>query len=276
MMGLSFRKTAVPLTRNQLKKLKSLRTRKGRHTHGLFLAEGVRLLEAALRYEARPETVYYGSGELNERTLQVVRNFRSAGVRCEEVPPHQLEAFADTERPQGIVALFQLPDTRLREIFRPDHERLVICDGVSDPGNLGTLIRSARAFDFELLILTGASADPFSPKVVRATVGSLFGMEIARSPSEELLRFLNEGRFQLIGTSGRGDPDPMRLETVIQARRLALAIGSEHRGLRPEIIERCEINWRIRHREDVESLNAAVAGSIVMKEVYDARRKLEK
>ncbi len=265
----------MPLTRNELKKIKSLQTRKGRRTHGLFLAEGVRLLEAALGQKALPETVYFDSAERNTRTVQVVTNFRQAGVPCEEVPSHQLESLADTATPQGLVAVFRCPDSRLSEVFRPEHARLIICDGVADPGNLGTLVRSALAFDFELVILIGASADPFSPKVVRATVGALFGIQIAHSSIEELLRFLDQEQFQLIATSGGGNSDPARLRAVARGKRLALAVGSEHHGLSPEIMERSELDWRVDHRENVESLNAAVAGSIVMKEIFDARREPE-
>lgn len=264
--------TTVALTRSELKKLKSLLTRKGRRAHGLFLAEGVRLLEAALALGARPETVYFGSDPRNGRGADTLAALRGAGVACRELPSHQLDAIASTETPQGLVAVFTCPDTTLPTDGQFPMTRLLVCDGVSDPGNVGTLIRSAVAFDFDLVVLTGASADPFSPKVVRATVGALFGIRVARASTGELVRFLRDGRFQLVATTGSGTSERERLRTASAAERLALAVGSEHQGLSREILHQSDLKWRVAHERRVESLNAAVAGSIVMKDLYDARR----
>ncbi len=259
----------------ELKKLKSLRTVKGRRATHLFMAEGVRLLEAALRFDALPQSIYCAPEQLTGRGTELLAEFRSARVPCEELKPHELESLADTETPQGILAIFKCPDSVLPRAYRPEHSRVIVCDGVSDPGNLGTLIRSALAFGFELMILTGSCADPLAPKVVRASVGAIFGIRVARAPLKRLLSFLDEERFHLVATSADGSTDRERLQAAAASKRLALAIGAENEGLSAEITKRCALNWQISHREEVESLNAAVAGSIVMREVDEAVRGLD-
>ncbi len=142
----------------------------------------------------------------------------------------------------------------------------------SDPGNLGTLIRSGLAFGFDRLILTGSSADPFAPKVVRSTAGAIFGIKIVRLPEtehDELVKTKAATKLKLIGAVAlrRSVPPPLTKEIVEDG--VILAIGSEAEGLSEEIINMIDRRITIRHTAAVESLNAGVAGSILMKQIYD-------
>lgn len=261
----------MALTRQQLKDIKSLRTKKGRNAHNKFVAEGVRLLETALERSKLPQTILCAPDALSERATALVERFRHSGVQVEEVSSSQLASVADTETPQGVIGVFPHPAVDLETVYGRHLQRIVICDGVSDPGNLGTLIRSALAFDFHLLVVTNSSADPYSPKVVRSSVGALFALTIAAESETDVLALLEKEMFELIVTSNQHGSDTSAFRAAVRTDRLAVAIGSESKGVSPAIVERSQLAWRVNHSTQVESLNAAIAGSIVLKEIYDLR-----
>jgi len=262
----------MPLTRTEIKNLEALVTKKGRRQQQRFIAEGTRLLEESLRHKVSPEVVYYSPAMLSERAERLIEQFIIARVRCEQIPARLVGKLAETRKPQGIIGVFPLPGNDLRQLYRPRHRTLVVCDGVSDPGNLGTLLRSALSFEFNLAVLTGATAEPFSPKVVRASMGAVFGLTVAVSEAAEIQQLLAEDKF--VGLAATVVPpavDNWRRQ-IGRTRRVALAIGSEACGLSPEIEKLAPVKIHIEHSPLVESLNAAVAGSILMRQVYDFRK----
>jgi TrmH family RNA methyltransferase len=260
----------MPLTRTELKNLRALRNKKGRREQGRFLAEGVRLLEEALRYAFLPAMAYDNPLALSERGAMLVAQLRSAGVAVQDVTAKQLEAMADTRAPQGVVAVFVVPDPDPQELFERRYRKVVLCDSISDPGNLGTLIRSALAFEFEAVVLTGDAADPYSPKVVRSSAGAVFGIPVLAINVDEAVRLVQGGGYALLAASGKGSSDMNKLNRVIAGHDFLLAVGSEGHGVSDTLMEQSTMCWRITHSDAVESLNAAVAGSIIMKQVYDA------
>ena len=136
------------------------------------------------------------------------------------------------------------------------------------------LPRWRYAFEFTTTILIGACADPYAPKVVRSSAGATFAMRTVQATEDETLHFLQAHDYELIGTSSssavRADSG-MTCPVDLTGRRVAVAIGSEGEGLSETLLTRTQHTWRIRHSSRVESLNAAIAGSIVMKEIYEAR-----
>jgi TrmH family RNA methyltransferase len=259
----------VSLTKTELKDIQSLLTKKGRKLKKSFLAEGVRLLEEAARHRMRPEAIYYSESALSERAKFLVERFQKLAVSAEPIPLRQLESLADTESTQGILAVFKEPSTALAELYRPAYRRILLCEHISDPGNLGTLIRSALAFEFEMLILTGNSAEPYSPKVVRSSAGAIFGLPVAVCENGELLAFVTLHRMFLVAADIAGQAASVQLRQIPRDQPLLLAVGSESHGLSPEMLAAATARVRIEHATSVESLNAAVAGSILMKEVYE-------
>lgn len=262
----------MPVTRAELKKLKSLNTVKGRKSQGKFLAEGARLLEEALRCRRLPLEVYAATARATPRATGLLENFRSAGVPLREVSTRQLQSVASVATSQGVIGVFRIPADTRAELFGSSIRRAMVCDGISDPGNLGTLIRSAAAFEFDCVLLTGSTADPYSPKVVRATAGAHFATRIGRTTKAEIFRLVAKRHLTLIAAASHGEGATDRLTQVAKSGRILIAVGSEATGLSPDIVERSDLVWRIRHSKNVESLNAAVAGSIIMKQVYDASR----
>jgi len=258
----------VSITKAELKTVKSLLTGKGRKATGRFVAEGIRLLEEANRLAFLPEQVFYSVDLLGERGDSLVAKFKRRNVNCQEIAARDLRSMAGTQAPQGTLGVFRRPQTELAELYHRKYRRLLWCENIADPGNLGTLLRSALAFGFELIVVTGHSADVYSPKVVRASAGSIFGLKIALSNNLDMLDLVRRNRISLVATKAEAKGRDYSLKKVFENAKLVLAIGGEAEGLSSDVTERAEVTVNIAHSKKVESLNAGVAGSILMERIY--------
>jgi len=259
----------MTVTKTELKKIKSLHSKKGRKEHGLYLAEGVRLLEESLRHGLMPGKVYYLNEGLSNREKKLLTAFDDRRVPLSPVEEKQLDFASQTMSPQGLLGIFTIPEQKPGELLRLNFRKLLLCDNISEPGNLGTLIRSALAFGFDKVLLSGTSTDAYSPKVVRSSVGAIFGLRVLKVTETELLTFAQNKKLLMIGTGAAGRRDANELSERIKKEKFLLAIGSEAEGLSDRVRKQCEFLIRIEHENKVESLNAGVAGSIIMKQVYD-------
>jgi TrmH family RNA methyltransferase len=241
----------------RLRKLKSRRA--ARREEGVFLCEGPKMLAEALRWNAQIETVVYAQGtrlpELPDQT------------RVVEVPEDLLRSVADTETPQGVVFLCKGNSLTLPAAL--SGTRYLVLDGVQDPGNVGTIWRSADAFGADGLILCSGCADPWNPKTVRATMGAVFRLPVYECEMDPLAAALKERKIPLYATALRSDTEDLR---KVKLDRAAVVIGSEGRGVSEETLALCEKTLKIPMTERCESLNAAVAASVVLWEM--ARDKL--
>jgi RNA methyltransferase, TrmH family len=260
---------SVSLTRTELKDIQSLLTKKGRRTQGRFLAEGVRVLEEALRHRVRPQQLMVMPQALSQRGIELVEGYRRLGVLPLEVSAKQLESLSDTQAPQGMIGLFEFASGDLSELSRSEARNVLVCENVADPGNLGTLIRSALAFDFGAVVTMGETAEPFSPKVVRGSVGAIFGVTIVSADSpEQVLTAASHGKSTLLAAAPRGETSSEALVGIAKRQQIWLVVGSEADGISEKLMQAAGGRIRIEHSELVESLNVAVAGSILMKEIY--------
>ena len=241
----------------RLRKLNSKRSI--RREEGVFCGEGPKLLEEALKWNAKLETVICSE--------QIDLPELSSDVRVVEVPGDLLPAVADTESPQGIV--FTCKGNNLNLPEKLEGNRYLILDGVQDPGNVGTVWRTADAFGADALILCGNCADPWSPKTVRATMGAVFRMPVYEATLEEVEKKLSEAGIPLYATALREDTVDVREVSLTKA---AVIIGSEGRGVSDLALELCEKTVKIPMTQRCESLNAAVAASVVLWEM--ARNEL--
>ncbi len=263
----------MSITRAELKELRTLATKKGRTSSGLFLAEGVRLLEEAMRHRIMPTRLFYTRSLLGSRGERLVAKFGKEKVSLVEVPPRDMQTMTRTETPQGIAGVFAFPTSSLTELSSPKIRNVLWCENVSDPGNLGTLIRSALAFGFEMLIVSGGSADVYSPKVVRSSVGGIFGLKTARAETKEVIRFAREYQMDIVATGAGSKKFDYSLKTAFKKTKLILAVGGEADGLSSEVISNADFRIRIAHSTNVESLNAAIAGSILMERIFRSREE---
>ena len=236
---------------SHIRKLNSARS--ARRNSGEFVGEGPKLLAEALKAGAELTTVV-SSGELPGAL--------PAGTRQVEVPADLLQSMCDTKTPQGVLFLCRIPDTGAPELL--PGRRYLVLDGLQDPGNVGTIWRTADALGADGLILVNGCADPFAPKTVRATMGACFRLPVYEVRVEELPGLLERSGLPLYATALRADTVDVRDADLSRA---AVVIGSEGRGISDEMLDLCEKTLKIPMRERCESLNAAVAATVVLWEM---------
>ncbi len=229
---------------------KALKARKGRRESGCFLVEGRKMVEEALASAFDVETVLVQEGmELPDGLTMPVY----------ELPAHVLAAVCDTKTPQGIAAVVRMKEQSALG------KHIVVLDGVQDPGNVGTIIRTADAAGLDGVLLSTQCADVFSPKVLRATMGSIFRMNLRTTddlPGE--LTKLREKGYSILSSQLDGTPFYER-EKV--AERFALIIGNEGNGVSEQVQQTATHQVRLPMRGGAESLNAAIAAAIMMYEL---------
>ena len=232
-------------------KLRKLNTSASfRRQQGLFLCEGPKLLEEAQKWDVSVQLA-----------VKVPEFSFPEGLSCRKVetPADVLRSLADTETPQGVIFTCALPDTALPD--RLEEGRYLILDSVQDPGNVGTIWRTADAMGASGLILAGECADPFSPKVVRATMGACFRLPVWKGERKAVADLVKRSGLKLYATALRDDPVDVR-ETIFT--KSAVVIGSEGHGVSKELLDLCDMTIKIPMEEKCESLNAAVAAAIIL------------
>lgn len=240
--------------------------RQERQKSHLFVIEGVRLVEEAYSSGWLPNWIYYSS-QISPRGYELINACIQAGCDVEEVTPTVMEKIAGTESPQGILAI--LPERK--PILPEELDFAVIGAAIQDPGNLGTLLRSAAAASVQAVFLTQGSTDPFSPKVLRAGMGAHFKTPIFVEPWEEISAHCMSFSPPLnlfLTEANKGTP---YWQADLRAP-LALIIGGEAEGAAPEIRSAATTSLTIPMPGGFESLNAAVAAGILIFEVVRQRR----
>lgn len=229
---------------------KALKDRKGRRESGCFLVEGRKMVEEVLKSAFDVEAVLVQEGmELPDGLTMPVY----------ELPAHVLAAVCDTKTPQGIAAVVRMKEQSALG------KHIVVLDGVQDPGNVGTIIRTADAAGLDGVLLSTQCADVFSPKVLRATMGSIFRMNLRTTddlPGE--LTKLREKGYSILSSQLDGTPFYER-EKV--AEQFALVIGNEGNGVSEQVQQTATHRVRLPMRGGAESLNAAIAAAIMMYEL---------
>ena len=257
-----------PVSSPQNQQVKDLRKAfsKGELTDdGHAAIESVRIIEEAIRSGLKFRTVFFSeSGKARaDRLLQQL----GAHVETLLLPDEVFSSAVDTETPQGVAALVKLKSYQLEELFRAPEPLVVVVSGVQDPGNLGTILRSAEAFDAVGVVLTEGTVSPLNPKCVRASAGSIFRLPVVQTKTRELLPVLASKGLRILGTtSHKGTPLPQ----ADCKGAIAICIGNEGAGLPKELLAQVDANIVIPHSSKVESLNAGVAASIVL---YEAARQ---
>ena len=233
--------------------------KKTRRQEGVFLCEGHKLVEEALRWNAVVETLVVAEGIEPPRKLP-------EGVRLVEVPADVLKSVSTVDTPQGMLAVCRTPDLMPPKTLTPG--LYLVLDGVQDPGNVGTVWRTADAFGAEGVFLLPGCAEPFSPKTVRSTMGACFRLPVWETGPEELTVLLKTAELPLYATALREDTADLRAADLSRA---AVVIGSEGRGVSQAVLDACALTLKIPMRDRCESLNAAVAASVVLWEGWRNR-----
>ena len=236
-----------------LRKLAS--SRSYRKKSGEYLCDGTKLLAEALKWGAEVKTAVFSEG-VDIPPLP-------DGVRAVRVSEELMRAVSPMETPQGALFTVALPEVQLPETLSGKH--YLVLDGVQDPGNVGTILRTADAFDCDGVFLVNACADLYNPKTARATMGAIFRHEAYTVTAEELFALLRKSGVPLYGTALRDDTVPLAEANLARA---AVAIGSEGRGLSQQVLDECAKTLKIPMNPRCESLNAAIAATVVLWEMY--------
>jgi len=255
----------MPLAKNRIRDIRSLALRKGRDARGLFLAEGLRLVQDAAASGAGITEVFatdeFARSAHGGALLGVLR---AKGTPCRPVSARELAAIADTVHAQGIVALVRIPGEESPEILRRAGSPAVVValDAVADPGNLGTIVRTCDWFGAAGLLLGRGSVDLYNPKVVRATMGGLFHLPCAQQVdiADAARAAHREGFSVVVADPSRGSPED---ETAFAPRSLII-LGNEAHGIDPAVAALADAHVAIRRRGSGESLNVGVACGIIL------------
>lgn len=265
----------VPVLENprspRVRAVAKLTKRSARQETGLFLLEGPQAAREALVY--RPDTVVemFATPSALERHPGLRDLARDASLEVVFTTEAVLDAMADTVTPQGIVAVARQTPTSLRDVFAESPRLIAICEEVRDPGNLGTIIRAADAAGADAVILTGRTVDPYNPKVVRATTGSMFHLPIVvgvELPS--VVERARAGGVRVIAADVRGE-DFLAARALL-AEPTAWLFGNEARGLDEHSLGLADLSLRLPIYGSAESLNLATAASVCLYETAFAQR----
>ena len=239
----------MKLTNNEIKLIKKLKDKKYRKAEGLFLVEGGKLCEELLnaKYQIK-YTITSNAFKYND--------FPNVCIVDYDV----IKSISTTETPQDIVCVAYIPK---QESSTPKGNSLIL-DGLQDPGNIGTLIRSAMAFKFEDIYFIDCP-DIYSEKVVRASMGGVFKINSHIATRDEVIANKRDICEILISTTLNGDKMPKK---YLPNSRIGVIIGNEGNGVSPELISACDKAVTLPMTDKVESLNAGVAGSIMMFEIF--------
>ncbi len=222
---------------------------------GEFVCDSPKLLQEALQWNAEVLCVV--------ATGAVALPALPKGVRQVEVPEELMTSVSPMKTPQGVLFTCRLPRAELPETL--DGARYMVLDGVQDPGNVGTILRTADAFECDGLLLLDGCADPYSPKTVRASMGAVFRRSVWTCTAQQMAQALKASHIPLYGAALRDDTLDAR---AVDYSRAALAIGSEGRGLTEEVLSLCDKTIRIPMSPRCESLNAAIAATVLLWEAY--------
>ena len=243
---------------------RDLKRRKGRERRSLFLAEGVRAVEELLRSRLMIRGVLVTPQLLESARGAALEELISGrGVQIERVDERELASAADTETPQGVIGIAETPEHRLATIPLGARARVVALDGIQDPGNAGTILRTAAALGAAGVVALPGTVDLWNPKVVRGAMGVHFTYPLVHASHAELFEFLDGASMPLWGAAAGGE----RIGERQAPGRLAIALGNEGAGLSGAIRERCELLVSIPIEPGVESLNVAVAAGIILHEL---------
>lgn len=248
------------LSKGETSRLRALHQRKGREQAGEFLVEGVRLVEDLL---ASPtvlrKALISPSLEDTARGAELAHRLREAAVGV-DVTEQDLARVATTESTQGVVAVAAIPAFELRDVPLDARSLVIVLDAVQDPGNFGTIVRSADAFSATLVAALPGSVDPWNPKSVRSAAGSSLRVPIVETNLDALMEYLRAHDCTLLGAAAEGED----VEGIARGGPMALVLGNEGAGLGTAVRAECHGLVSVRIRGSADSLNVGVAAGILM------------
>ncbi|WP_416827665.1 TrmH family RNA methyltransferase [Ectobacillus polymachus] len=234
----------------RVKQWKKLHTKKERDKTGLFIVEGFHLVEEALKSKGTVREL------IIHEQVDVPSHWDISDMEVYIVSDSVIQTISETETPQGIVAICEKAEAAIRF----EKGKYLLLDGIQDPGNLGTIIRTADAAGLDAIILGEGTVDVYNSKVLRSTQGSIFHLPIIKGQLEEIILDMQKNHIPVYGTALH---NAVPYTQVSQSINFALLLGNEGNGVRQELLDRCDNNLYIPIIGQAESLNVAVAAGIL-------------
>jgi TrmH family RNA methyltransferase len=248
--------------------IRDLHRRRGRERRGLALAEGVRLVEEAVAAGVDIQAAVVSHAlEGTDRGMRLKAALVAAGVAVTDIPDGDLTELAATDQPQGVICVLRPAARELPDIPIDESSVVVILDAVQDPGNVGTIIRTALAFGAAGVIALPGTAEWTNPKTLRATMGAAFRLPVVAAPEEAVAAWLSQRRATVVATDVAGQP----FDPAAWPRPIALVLGNEGAGARSALAAAAQHRVTIPVAPGVESLNVAVAAGILLHGVAGER-----
>ena len=244
------------ISKNDIKQLSRLSTKKGRNEYGLYLIEGLRIIRSALRVQTQINRIFVTAKFEESVDYQLISNRLNQILKPEIIDEKTMKQITQTVTPSGILAVCSLP--KITELPSTIASNWLYLDKIADPGNLGTLLRSAAWFGTTQVALSPHCADPFNPKVMRGGMGAHFSLQIVTNCD---LRQFKSSDHLIIGADHRG---MSIVDFNHNAKDWVLVIGSEAHGISKENSNHIKYSLSIPANGSGNSLNAAVAGSIML------------
>lgn len=252
----------TPITKQQLADIKLLLQKKYREETGKFIIEGWKSVQEAANAGVKIDTVLYD--ELRVENKKLLSWLQDHARRTYQVKTKELDSIADTVTAQGIVAVLPMFSgaEQIAPVFGKKTSTIVVLDGINDPGNLGTIIRTCDWFGIDAVVIGKNSVELYNPKVVRATMGSIFHLPIDEDADlKQFLTLCKQQKYSIYSTELTGSKD---IRTVEFAERSVVVIGSESHGVSPEVSALADHRILIPQFGKAESLNAAMACGIIL------------
>lgn len=256
-----------------IKELKSLHKKKYRYINKKYFLEGIRSVEECIKYSSNIEYIVYSESLLNlNGGLKLYEDITKMKLNVIKTTDVILKSVSDTDNPQGIIAVMNFKESKIEELIGDDKKFFIILDRIQDPGNMGTIIRTCDAFNVDGVIISEGCVDIYNPKTIRSTMGSIFHIPIVFSENIlETTKYLKLNNIDIMSTSLENSMD---IYNVDLNKDVAIIIGNEANGVSEELLSISNTNIKIPMSGKAESLNAAIASSIVIYEVNRQRQKI--
>jgi RNA methyltransferase, TrmH family len=258
----------------KVKFLRKLEQKKYRQETGVFLIEGLRVVGEAVQIKAPIQYLVIAPDLLTSQFgNDIIRQASEQKKDVVEVSAEIFQKLAHKDGPQGIAAVVQQAWVALEQVIVKPDDLWVVLDEIADPGNLGTILRTADAVGVSGIILTGHTTDPYDPTAVKASMGAVFTLHLVQSTWDQVYQWREQNHVNLVGTSDSAEKD---YQSVKYTRPIALLMGSERHGLGTEVQAACDLMVRIPMAGRSDSLNLAVATGVMLYEIFNQFRNLDK
>ena len=258
-----------PISKNRLKELRSLRNKKSRDETQSYFVEGISLVLSAIEHNAPIRFIVYSPELLDSEVAYAALSGVKNRIPCYEVKEKEFRSISARDNPMGLGAVISYHDATVEFVQPFAGKAFVALDSVGNPGNLGTIIRTADCFGFSGVFMCGESTDQYHPECVKASMGSIFAVPVIRiDTSDTVIQLCSQHGICLVTTSSRASQDITTIKEY--PRPLIVLLGSEARGLSPDTLTAGHMQLRIPIKGTASSLNLSVAAAIFM---YDIATK---